>query len=46
VRIVDRGGGDLVLMLGGAHEKHAAETEIWLSTNNLLRTEENKRKTA
>jgi len=28
VRILDRGGGDLVLMSGRAHEKHAVETGI------------------
>ena len=44
MRILDHRGGDLVLMLGGAHEKHAVEPGILLTTNNLLRAEENKRK--
>jgi len=44
VRILDRGGGDLVLTFGGAHEKHTAEPGIWLLNDNLLRVEENKGK--
>jgi hypothetical protein len=44
VRILDRGGGDLVLMLEGAGEKQTVGPEICLSTNNLLWAKKNNRK--
>jgi len=44
VGIVDRGGSDLVLILGGAEEKQTVGPGIWLSANNMLWAKENKRK--